>query len=85
MLSSVLNSDRAIEVNIAIMRIFTNLRSFLVMESSVEHRLTKIESKTESTQKLFKIVFKRLDTIEDQVTPHLPKTRKKIGLQPKKE
>ncbi len=36
MLSSVLNSERAIEVNIAIMRTFTKLRSFLAMEYSIK-------------------------------------------------
>lgn len=77
MLSTVLNSERAIQVNIAIMRTFTKLRSFLAMESSVDNRVTNLEK---NTHKLFKIVFERLDKIEDQVTPKLPTNRKRIGL-----
>jgi len=77
MLSGILNSFRAIDVNISIMRIFTKLRSFLVMESSVEGRVDKIE---QGTQQLFKIVFERLDDLDDQITPKLAPHRKKIGL-----
>lgn len=79
MLSGVLNSTRAVQVNIAIMRIFTRLRSFLVMENSLSDRMSKLE---DGTNKLFKIVFERLDAIEDE-TPILNPNRKKIGLKPK--
>ena len=77
MLSSVLNSDRAISINISIMRIFTKLRSFLLLEKNLSERMDKLEM---GTNKIFKIVFERLDTIEDIVTPKLPAYRKKIGL-----
>jgi hypothetical protein len=77
MLSTVLNSERAIQVNIAIMRTFTKLRSFLSMGNSMEGRVGNIEK---GTHKLFKIVFERLDTLEEQITPKLPANRKKIGL-----
>ncbi|MFZ4715782.1 MAG: ORF6N domain-containing protein [Bacteriovoracaceae bacterium] len=76
MLSGILNSDRAIEVNISIMRIFTRLRSFLVMEYSLGEKINKLE---QGTNKLFKIVFERLDAVED-ATPALTPNRKKIGL-----
>lgn len=77
MLSGVLNSSRAIDVNIAIMRTFTKLRSFLAMENSMEGRVNELE---EGTHKLFKIVFERLDDIEEQITPKLSPNRRKIGL-----
>lgn len=76
MLSGVLNSERAILVNIAIMRIFTHLRSFLVMENSLSTRMSKLE---DGTNKLFKVVFERLDAIEEEA-PILKPNRKKIGL-----
>jgi hypothetical protein len=79
MLSGVLNSSRAVQVHIAIMRIFTRLRSFLVMESSLSDRVSKLE---DGTNKLFKVVFERLDAIEDE-TPILKPNRKKIGLKPR--
>lgn len=77
MLSSVLSSDRAIQINIAIMRTFTKLRSFIAMGDALKNEVE--EFKSESTT-LFKIVFERLDRIEKQITPRLPANRKKISL-----
>ena len=42
MLSSVLNSKQAIQVNISIMRIFTKLRSFLLLEQNINYLIDKI-------------------------------------------
>lgn len=77
MLSSVLNSERAIQVNIAIIRVFTRLRSFLAMENSNTKKINKLEKETRT---LFKIVFEKMDNIENMVTPKLSTHRKKIGL-----
>lgn len=77
MLSTVLKSERAIEVNIAIMRTFTRLRSFLSMGTLIKEEVSSLKK---NTNQLFKIVFERLDTLEDQITPKLPTNRKKIGL-----
>lgn len=77
MLSGVLNSPRAIEVNIAIMRTFTKLRSFLAMENSVSGQINELK---QETHKLFKIVFERLDDLDEQITPLLPDQRIKIGI-----
>lgn len=76
MLSSVLKSERAVQVNIAIMRIFTKLRSFLFLERNLTDRMDKLET---NTNKIFKIVFERLDEHEEMVTPKLLPNRKKIG------
>ena len=77
MLSSVLNSENAILVNISIIRIFTKLRSFLVMEYNLNDRVSNLEK---GTNEMFKIVFERLDNYEELITPKLPENRKKIGL-----
>lgn len=77
MLSSILNSEQAINVNIAIMRIFAKLRSFLLLEKGLNDRMNRLES---GTNKVFKIVFERLDSIEAVVDSKLPSTKKKIGL-----
>lgn len=77
MLSSVLNSERAVLINISIMRTFIKLRSFLAMENSLESRVSKLE---QGTNKLFKVVFERLDSVEDVIETKLPTRRKKIGL-----
>ena len=60
MLSSVLRSDKAIEVNIAIMRIFTKLRSFYALEERVDRKVTKLE---QDVTRVFKVVFERLDNL----------------------
>jgi hypothetical protein len=77
MLSSVLGSPRAIQINISIIRIFIKLRSFLVLENPTADKVNSLEK---NTTKLFRVVFERLDTIEDIVKPKLSPTRKKIGL-----
>jgi len=76
MLSSVLKSDQAALVNIAIMRIFTKLRSFLMLEKELTERMDGIES---GANKVFKVVFERLDNLEVRLPSH-DKDRKKIGL-----
>ena len=77
MLSSVLSSEKAIQINVSIMRIFTRLRSFLMLEKDLSDRVTKLE---QGTNQMFKVVFERLDNYEEMVTPKLPGNRKKVGL-----
>ncbi|MFT6630930.1 MAG: hypothetical protein ACJAS4_000874 [Bacteriovoracaceae bacterium] len=76
MLSGVLNSEQAIEVNIAIMRIFTKLRSFMMLEKNLVNRMDRLEN---DTTKVFKVVFEKLDELDDQLPTHLEK-RIKIGV-----
>jgi hypothetical protein len=54
MLSSVLNSDRAIEVNIQIMRAFVKLREMIASNKELAKRLDELESKYDEQ---FKVVF----------------------------
>ena len=77
MLSSVLSSEKAIQINVSIMRIFTRLRSFVMLEKDLSDRVTKLE---QGTNQMFKVVFERMDSYEEMVTPKLPATRKKVGL-----
>ena len=69
MLSSVLNSDRAIEVNIQIMRAFVKLREMLSTHKDLARKLADMEKKYDSQ---FKVVF---DAIRQLMTP--PETKKK--------
>ncbi|MBC7539009.1 MAG: hypothetical protein H7281_09320, partial [Bacteriovorax sp.] len=57
--------------------IFTKLRSFHALESNLA---TELKNFKESVNALFKVVFTRLDGIEDDLTPKLPEQRKKIGI-----
>ena len=72
MLSSVLNSERAIQVNIAIMRTFTQLRQMLLSNTELARKLANLEKRYDAQ---FKGVF---DAIRQLMTPpDLP--RKQIG------
>lgn len=74
MLSSVLNSDRAIDANIAIMRAFVKLRELLASNAELSRRLDELEAKHDQQ---FKIVF---DAIRQLMTPPaLATPRPKIG------
>src|SRR4030043_1122413 len=78
MLSSVLNSDRAIEVNIQIMRAFVKMREMLSTHKDLAKRLDELESKYDEQ---FKVVF---DAIRELMTPPEPK-RRRIGFLQEKE
>lgn len=54
MLSSVLNSERAIHVNIQIMRTFTRLREMMATHGELKSKIEKLEKKYD---KRFQIVF----------------------------
>lgn len=74
MLSSVLNSERAVQVNIAIIRAFVKLREMIASNKDLAKRLDDLEKKYDSQ---FKIVF---DAIRQLMTP--PETKKrKIGFE----
>lgn len=83
MLSGILNSERAISVNISIMRTFTKMRSILFNDEVLSRRMHELEK---GTIKVFRRVFERLDTVDDDIQtlkrekPLLPNKRQKIGL-----
>jgi hypothetical protein len=74
MLSSVLRSKRAIQVNIEIMRAFVKLRQILASHSELARKLESLEKKYDTQ---FKIVF---DAIRQLMEPS-EKASKKIGFQ----
>lgn len=76
MLSSVLNSERAILVNIEIMRTFGRLRHLLNTHKDLARKLVELEQKYDSQ---FKDVF---DAIRRLMTPP-PTSRRKIGFNPR--
>ncbi len=72
MLSGVLNSPRAVQVNIAIMRAFVSLRRLLVTHTDLARQVDALEKKYDAQ---FKIIF---DAIRALMNP--PKTpRRRIG------
>jgi phage regulator Rha-like protein len=72
MLSSVLKSERAIQVNIQIMRTFTKLREALLDNKDLRKELEELKQLTEER---FRIVFETLD----QLLTVESKPKKKIG------
>ena len=78
MLSSVLNSEMAIQVNIQIMRTFTKIREMLSSHKDLKHKIEEMEKKYDSQ---FKIVF---NAIKELMTPPEKQVRK-IGFKIEKE
>jgi uncharacterized membrane protein len=80
MLSSVLNSDRAIEVNIAIMRAFVQLREILGTHKDLACKLTELEKKLGEHDEKFQIVFEAIRQL--MVPPPAPEKKRRIGFRP---
>lgn len=72
MLSTVLNSERAIQVNIEIMRAFVRLRQILASNAELARKMDALERKYDAQ---FKVVF---DAIRQLMTPPEP-SKRKIG------
>ncbi len=73
MLSSVLGSDRAIQVNIAIMRAFVRLRELLASNRELSRRLDDLEARYDEQ---FRGVF---EAIRQLMSPPAPPPKKRIG------
>ena len=75
MLSSVLKSKRAIQVNIQIMRAFTQLREMLAGNKALKQKIAEMEKKYDHQ---FQIVFQ---AIKELLEPTPPKPKGPIGFQ----
>jgi hypothetical protein len=73
MLSSVLNSDRAVQVNVQIMRTFVRLRQMLATHTDLARKLAELEKKYD---KQFAVVF---DAIRELMTQPEPPAKPPIG------
>ena len=76
MLSSVLNSERAIQVNILIMRAFTKLREILLTHKELATKIDALEQKYAEHDQTIKEIFQ---AIKQLLEPPLPKEKKLIG------
>jgi len=72
MLSSVLHSERAIRVNIEVVRAFVRLRRILATHDDLARKLVALEKKYDAQ---FRVVF---DAIRDLMAPP-PATKRRIG------
>jgi hypothetical protein len=79
MLSSVLNSERAIEVNIAIMRVFVRLREMMATHKELAFKLIELEERLEGHDEQIQNIF---EAIRQLMAPPEP-ARRKIGFEAK--
>ena len=75
MLSTVLNSERAIEVNIAIMRVFVRLRRILETNEELNRKFAAVIKKLSTHDNYFKVVFNELKKMSEKPVP----SRRQIG------
>jgi hypothetical protein len=73
MLSSVLKSTRAIQVNVEIMRAFVRMRGLVAHDRELAQRLNDLESRYD---RQFKVVF---DAIRELMTPLATPSKRRIG------
>jgi len=79
MLSSVLNSERAINVNILIMRAFVKLGEVLSIHKEFAHKLAELEHKVGKHDEDIKIIF---EAIRQLMAPPPEKPKPRIGFHP---
>jgi hypothetical protein len=82
-LSTVLNSERAIKVNIQIIRMFTKMRSFVLSNKDILRKLDEIERRYNDHDKKIEAIFDYLKKLKsaDQTLSDF-KNRNRIGFKP---
>jgi hypothetical protein len=83
MLSSILNSQTAIKVNIQIIRVFTKIREVLTDTLSIKLEIEEIKKKLTNHSKNIELVFNYLDELIDKKEKYEP--RKEIGFKQKND
>lgn len=80
MLSSVLNSEIAIMVNIQIIRTFTKIRRLLISHDKVLQKLSELEKKGNLNNNNITLIFQYLQKLEEERRLEIKyKNRKKLG------
>lgn len=75
MLSSVLNSDRAVQMNIVIMRAFVRLRELLATNKELARQIEKMEATQKDHAALFSIVIEDIQGLAQHVTKEFKKLK----------
>ena len=83
MLSSVLRSERAIHMNIVIMRTFVRLRELVAAHKDIAARIEKLERGQERAASVIEVLVEDIDRlgrkIEKMRSPEPPYTKRRIG------
>ena len=86
MLSSILNSERAIQVNIQIIRVFTKMRELLATHKDILAHLDKIEHKLAGHDEKIMLIFEYLKQLEKAKQEETDlKNRPRIGYKQNKK
>ena len=83
MLSSVLNSPKAIQVNIQIIKAFIRIRNIVATHKELQQKFEKIENEMNNKfgihDEQFAIIFKAFEEIKLLLNPPVVKTKRRIG------
>ena len=82
MLSSVLNSERAIRMNIAIMRSFVRLREVIAKDRELAARVEKLERGHDRTASVIEVLVEDIDRLArtvEQLREPPPQPKRKMG------
>ncbi|MBS1527617.1 MAG: ORF6N domain-containing protein [Bacteroidetes bacterium] len=84
MLSSVLNSEKAIQVNIQIVRIFSRLRQMINENTEIKLDIEKIKKELANQGKNMEVVFSYLDELSNRIDSNQisRQPRRRIGYKP---
>jgi hypothetical protein len=75
MLSSVLNSKTAIEVNIRVIRVFTKIRQYALTHKEILLQLAKLEKETKGNSKDIENIFAVLKELIEKQSKPTPRSR----------
>ncbi len=84
MLSSVLHSDRAIDVNIQIMRVFVRLKELMISHKDLARKIEDLERKFKEHDKKFVLVFEAIKHLLKE-SGESPKPKEPIDFHARKE
>ena len=73
MLSSVLRSERAVQVNIQIMRVYSKMKELLQMNKDILTKLEKLEKSSDKHDKEIRLIF---DTIKQLIAQPIERTQR---------
>ncbi len=83
MLSSILNSEKAIQINISIIKAFVKMREMLASYQELQQRIEDMEDKVgekfKTTNLLFEEVFKEIKIVKRLLAPPNPPKKDEIG------
>lgn len=83
MLASILNSDRAIQINIQIVRVFTKMREMLTTHKEVQAQLQQMQQQLADHDEKILLIFEYIKQLEEAKQQEADqKGRKRIGYKP---